>query len=522
MLLAPYFRPHLGPFWSTYNFGKGRDIEDRIGLIIGLKKYGLPPKNPFIYNQPLNYYYFYHLSAAILSSLGGKLIPPELSHLILSGTIMISAILLTSFFVRPLVLILLFLGYGFDFFMMIPALFKIYPYTGKLNHVDQWVAPFVQDLKVNPFSVWFTWVPHHSLALFLSLALVGIFFDSIKIKNEFKPVVLAFLFFAILGTSSYVFLGLLAVFFIFWLSQSFRKKKLLVKNYLFILISLPFGLILMIPTILRINVSTIGLYPFWSLPRDHLLSFKFLGLPIVVKIILLFFFLIERFLIYFLDLGLVFILAVFSWKRFPRTLFNGFVKIMFASSILISVLLRSTPNNNDLCYRISGFSWIAGAFLVNPRVEEYWQKIKKASWLLIFLMIVLFTPIVVEQAVFPNLNFDQEFWQMKKFVEQKIPQEAVIQSPPYFEPSPLYLLEREIVYSPSGLLYYPDPKQTRKTKKDMENLFGSTKEMEAKKIVNDYRIDFILTKTTDLFNNPAGFKKIFENQKYLIYKTKIE
>jgi hypothetical protein len=451
--------------------------------------------------------------------LGDRFIPPELSHLILSGTIMISAILLTSFFVRPLVLIVLFLGYGFDFFMMIPALLKIYPYQGEFNHVDQWVAPFVWDLKVNPFSVWFTWVPHHSLSLFLSLVFIGIFLELIEIRKAFKQIVLAFLLLAILGTSSYIFLGDLVILLCYWFFQGFTQKRVLIKDYLFLLIALPFTLALILPMILRINTPTISLYPFWQFPRDHLFSFKFPESPLSTKIILLTFFLAERFLIFLWDLGLIFILAIFSWNKSPRTPFYRFTKIILIASVLVSVMLRSIPSNNDLCYRVSGFSWLACAFLANLEIEKFWRKIKKSPILAIALMVILFSPTIIEQIIFPNLKFGQDFWQMKKFVDQKISPEAIVQSPPNSEPSALYLLERKVVYSSPGLLYYPDPKATKEIEKDLLALFQSDDKKEVDTIVKSYKIDFLILRSTESFNNPSRFKEIFKNQGYSIYQT---
>ena len=295
LILFPYLKNHSGPFWSTYHFGLAgvRDTEKHLGLINQIREFGLPPQNPFILRQPLNYYYFYHLSAAVLSRLAG--IRPELAHLLLSGIISCCSIFIASFFFRPLVTTILFLGYGFDFFPMIFALLKIHPYPGGLDHLDQWTIPFVQDLKINPFSVWFPWVPQHSLALFQFLILFGVFFEKIKIEPKFKPLFLSLLLFSILGTSFYIFFEILIIFFLYGIFELVKFKKFSFKKYSFFLLASPFILAFLLPMLARIKTPSLGLYSFWQLPRDHLFNWQFPKFPVPILIPILIFFLLERF-----------------------------------------------------------------------------------------------------------------------------------------------------------------------------------------------------------------------------------
>lgn len=517
LLLAPYLRPHLGPFWSTYHFARGRDIYDRIVVIVGIKQLGLPPQNPEVANQSLNYYYFYHLNAAVLSVMGK--IPTELTHLILSGIIMVSSILLSSAFFHFLICLILFLGYGFDFFPMIFSLLKIRPYQYGLDHLDNWTAPFVKDLKVNPLSVWFTWVPQHTLALFLFLILIVIFFDLIKIRKSLKQITLGFLLFAILGSSAYIFLGGLTAIFLFWFFQCFKQRKLLFKDYLFLLIAFLPALALMLPMIIRINTVTLGLYPFNQLPRDHLYDYKFPQLSFFPLSLSLTFFLAVRFLVYFFDLGIIFILALLSWKKAPKSSFYLFTKITLVSSIFLAVLLRSVGTNNDFGYRIAGFSWLACAFLVNSQIRNFWLKVKQKRFLIITLTIIIFSPTLVEQFVFPYQKIDQNFWDMKNFVSNHIAEEAIVQAPLSFEPASVYLLERKTIYSFYGSLFFPDKIKTEKIRQEMKVLFESYQLEEVSQIIKKYKINYLLIRAGDSFSASSAFEKIFTNPEYTIYKT---
>jgi len=520
LLLAPYFRPHLGPFWSTYHFGVGRDIEKHLGLINGLKIYGLPPKNPFIPGQPLNYYYFYHLDTAVLSILSGNTISSEFSHLLLSAFILIASSLLLSALVHHLICLTLFLGYGFDFFPMIAILLKIRPYQLGLNHLDEWTAPFAPQLKVNPLSVWFAWAPQHTLALFLFFLFTGIFFDSIRIEKKLKQPCLAILLFAILGSSAYVFLGAVTTISLFWLYQYLirHRSQSLTTSHQFVFLAFPLCLALILPMILRIRVPTITLYPFWQFPRDHLFSFKFPHFPPPHNIILLGFFLIERFLVYFFDLGLLFVLSIYFWKKVPKNNSTIFAKIMLIASTLISVLLKSVPFNNDLCYRISGLSWLACAFLVNSQEEKLWLKLKNRRWALLILALIVFSPTIVEQLVFPYQKTSPEFWELKNYISQNIPQDAILQSPLEFSPATVYLFERKMIYYPTGLIFYPDKEEAGKMKEETDFLFSGTPE-ESRKIAVKYKIEYLLTENQNLpFTKSLLFKKVFGNTGYSLYR----
>jgi len=517
LLLAPYFRPHLGPFWTTFHSLGARDIEKHVGVIVILLKEGFPAKNPFILDQPLNYYYFYHLDAAVLSVLSQNTLPPQLVHLLLSALILTSSILLSSAFLSFLICLTLFLGYGFDFFPMLLFLFKIHPYPDGLDHVDQLTIPFAKDLKVNPISVWFQWVPQHALALFLFLLFLGIFHNLIKIEKKWQQPILALLILAILGSSVYVFLGGLVTILLFWFYQQIIHHQEVKSNYSFLFLTFPFCLLLMLPMTLRIKTPTITLYPFWQLPRDHLFTFKFSRLPTAATPFLLTFFLIERFGVYFFDLGLLLVLAILFWKKSPKNNLTTFAKIMLLTSTLISVLLKSVPFNNDLCYRVSGLSWLACAFLVNNHAAEIWDKIKRNFLIALILSIIIFSPTVVEQFILPYQKISPDFWELKNFVNQNISEKAIVQAPLNFSTATIYSLERKMVYHPIGLIFYPPKEVAEKIKNDITALFTSSPE-ESERIAANYQINYLLIKNQNYpFTKSLFFRKVFSNASYSLY-----
>lgn len=369
------------------------DYAKHVTVANAILRDGLPPASPFFHpgqSIPIGYYYYWHLSAAIISLLSGSL--NDARAAVFGGTMWtgIAFLCMLSFCLRyfsianrpvkQLTKISFFLLpiCNINLIPCLPYLFVAWRKHYPLGALTWWSFD-----NIMPPLLTMLWVPQHMAALisglFASICFLELSKEQKISQRIWLTILAAIAMSSCFGCSTYVAIGFMFIWLAWMIFLITRKRR----EVVYLCIACMIGFLLSLPFFLELKAGHPGSIPLIFAVRrfDWLDVFLPHSTPVAI---LYFFHFIFLPLTYFFGLGALFFTTLIylrktAWQKMPAK--ELFLLIMFIVSLLLGTFVRSTIRANDFGWRVFLMAQFV-AIIWGARVifDLYFTNKKKLFW----------------------------------------------------------------------------------------------------------------------------------------------
>lgn len=404
--------------------------------IIGELSHGIyPPRNPFFANDPLRYYYFYHLLTAVLAVVSGinVFLAKAISHLLVINLFVISFFFFARQFLntRFSLIATAFISFvgGFDWignivFIQKGGLFakltKQFVDGGELNiNNSNWIwAISYGFVKVDFFYRVFIYLPQHLFAIALSLCVFTMIlnFEPLNKKASFLYAgILSILMGGILGSSVFIFIGTAVIVGSYVLYLLARKKW---AEAAYTTSIFPLGMIMVFPMV----IDTLHATGQHKLIWDPGFAIRIAGLGKFIFISILEY---GPFIIF----GILGITGVIHKKDIFADRKKVLLLLLTILPFFVINLLRLNVLNNDFGMRISHFVWIGLSIYSIKFIEQNGMPLMRYTF--IFLSLIGIVSVVQDYTIHKGYGYNNDITAVYKFLQENTSEDAVMQDSRY-------------------------------------------------------------------------------------------
>lgn len=476
---------------------------------IGELSHGLyPPRNPFFANDPLHYYYFYHLLTAVLAVVSGinMFLAKAISHLLIINLFVISFFFFARQFLntRFSLIATAFISFvgGFDWIGnavfaqkdgLISNLSKQFFEGGYLN-IDNsnWIYSLLdkREIKIDFFYRVFIYVPQHLFAIALSLCVFTMIlnFEPLNKKASFLYAgILSILMGGILGSSIFIFLGTAVIVGSYVLYLLARKKW---AEAAYTTSIFPLGMIMVFPMV----IDTLHATGQHSLIYDPCFAIRSIGLSKFV---------ITQALEYgpFIIFGVLGITGLINKKDISadKDKKKVFLLLLTIAPFFVINLFRLTARNNDFGMRISHFVWIGLSIYSIKFIEQ--NRMSLMRYAFVFLSLIGIVSVVQDYTIHKEgYRLNKDFIVVYKFLQENTPEDAVMQNSKYNSGSliPCLFFRAVAVGDDLHSAISSDLNKARAAQKEIELAYTTDDPKIASDILRRFHVDYLLVDYPDI------------------------